>query len=140
MGWRRQRARTSRILLQGIFFYSNSRPNSLPIKPDGPISQQNLIVTKEELVHALMVMNKSAAPGSDHIHTSFISNSSSNLIYLFLSTFLSNSSLQSGVFPERLKPSYIRPTHSTHKTGCTNNVENYRPITTSYTQGQQYQT
>ena len=70
--------------------------------------------------------NKNAGPDPDHIPASFISNCSSNLIEPLLSLF--NSSLQSVVFPEKWKPCYIRPTH---KSGCTNNIENYRPITTT---------
>ena len=107
-------------------FYTSSSPDLPPIKPDPPISLQSMKVTREELMQAIMVMNKNAGPGHDQIPALFISNCCANLIDPLLSIF--NLSLETGVFSERWKPCYIRPTH---KSGNINNVENYRPITTT---------
>lgn len=104
---------------------TKNKPQHLQItlKENNPISFYFQPATEHEIIDIIKHLKNSNSYGDDNISTNIVK-ICSKLIAKPL-TYLVNCSLEQGVFPECLKIAKIKPLH---KSGCKNNIENFRPI------------
>lgn len=77
----------------------------------------------QEVQEALYELNKNAAPGYDNIYTKDLLTLKNCIVPILVK--LINLSFKQGIFPDVLKVSKVSPIH---KSGPTNIIDNYRPI------------
>ena len=84
----------------------------------------SIIVTDEDVKRAINKLKEHNSAGPDGIPPIFIKKCMYNLIQPLKIMF--NTSITSGIYPNKFKNSFILPIH---KKGDKNNIRNYRPIT-----------
>lgn len=98
--------------------------NDDPERTHNPVNSMAMLETSEEEVEAiLMNLNSNSATGWDDIPTKLLK--MLKAIVVPVMTRITNSCIETGVFPEVFKTSLIHPIY---KTGDRNCVGNYRPI------------
>lgn len=94
--------------------------NNLEYK-DELVSSMNL--TEDEILTAILKLNSNKGPGPDEMHPSFLINCANQISIPLLHIF--NLSLNSGIFPQNWKYSFLTPIF---KSGNRNDIQNYRGI------------
>lgn len=87
------------------------------------LSLSNIVVSEDEVFKYLKCLDVDKGPGPDLIPSLFLRSCAEVLYKPLCITY--NKSLQCGVFPAKWKIAHITPIH---KSGCLDDIANYRPI------------